>query len=159
MKSPCPRTPVVYWPAVGAAGAVAVLLLAGLCAWATTHPRPRKAVPPATVVVNPIVLPDIKPDDPPSPPTPAAAAPAVPEPAAERAPAVRLRGLTPPAPEPKPAAPPTPPAAAPARHAETYGTSVTFLDSPAEAARQASRENKLLFVLHIAGNFEESCFT
>ena len=67
-----------------------------------------------------------------------------------------------PRPGPLPAsAPRTHPVAAPpsASRAETYGTSVTFLDSPAEAARQARRENKLLFVLHIAGNFEESCFT
>jgi hypothetical protein len=40
-----------------------------------------------------------------------------------------------------------------------YGTSVTFLDSPTEAARQALKKRKLLFVLHVAGNFEDDKFT
>jgi hypothetical protein len=42
---------------------------------------------------------------------------------------------------------------------ETYGTSVAFLCSPARAARQARNEEKLLFLLHISGNFEEARFT
>jgi|SRR5437588_7376765 len=42
---------------------------------------------------------------------------------------------------------------------ENYGTQVSFAPSPAEAARQAAKERKLLFTLHIAGNFEESRFT
>jgi hypothetical protein len=36
---------------------------------------------------------------------------------------------------------------------------VDFLGSQAEAAREARRERKLLFVLHISGNFEDSKFT
>jgi hypothetical protein len=40
-----------------------------------------------------------------------------------------------------------------------YGTSVVFADSPAEAARQALKEEKLVFVLHVSGLFEESEFT
>jgi hypothetical protein len=168
MKSPRLRTPVVYWPAVGTAAAVAVLLLAGLCAWAKTHPRPRKAVLPEAVTVSPLVLPTSTADDPPQPQTSDASAPTITETPPERSPGAGLRGLTPPAPERQPAADlrglrlpalEQQPIAAPAPRAETYGTSVTFLSSPAEAARQARRENKLLFVLHIAGNFEESCFT
>jgi hypothetical protein len=70
-----------------------------------------------------------------------------PEPAAEEAPA-------PPPPAPQP------PAQAEARPAgQTYGTRVSFLASPEEAMRVAQRERKLVFVLHISGNFEESCFT
>jgi hypothetical protein len=42
---------------------------------------------------------------------------------------------------------------------ENYGTSVAFLANPAEAGRQASRDSKLLFVLHISGNFEDRQFT
>jgi hypothetical protein len=42
---------------------------------------------------------------------------------------------------------------------ETYGTQVNFLGIPEEAAEQARQEKKLLFVLHVSGNFEESCFT
>ncbi len=40
-----------------------------------------------------------------------------------------------------------------------YGTSVIFADSPAQAARQATREEKLVCVLHVSGVFEESDFT
>jgi hypothetical protein len=42
---------------------------------------------------------------------------------------------------------------------ERYGTAVDFVDDPTGAARQALREKKLLFVLHVAGNFEDSHFT
>jgi hypothetical protein len=42
---------------------------------------------------------------------------------------------------------------------QNYGTQVQFLSSPEEAAEQASQEKKLLFVLHVSGNFEDSCFT
>ena len=40
-----------------------------------------------------------------------------------------------------------------------YGTSVDFVDSPATAARRALREEKLVFVLHVSGNFETSAYT
>ena len=40
-----------------------------------------------------------------------------------------------------------------------YGTSVTFVESTAEAAKQALKEEKLVFVLHVSGNFEASEFT
>ncbi len=40
-----------------------------------------------------------------------------------------------------------------------YGTSVIFADSAAEAAKQAHKEEKLVFVLHISGLFEESDYT
>ena len=52
--------------------------------------------------------------------------------------------------------------AAPATADETcgdYGTTVTFLESPAEAAKQALKEEKLVFVLHVSGNFEVSEYT
>ena len=40
-----------------------------------------------------------------------------------------------------------------------YGTHVEFADSPAEAARQALKEEKLVFVLHVSGNFETPEYT
>ena len=43
--------------------------------------------------------------------------------------------------------------------AQSYGTSVAFLNTPAEAALKAQRERKLLFIVHVAGNFEDSRFT
>jgi hypothetical protein len=41
----------------------------------------------------------------------------------------------------------------------TYGTHVKFVDDPTVAAKLALQQNKLLFVMHIAGNFEDKCFT
>ena len=43
--------------------------------------------------------------------------------------------------------------------AGSYGTRVVFTDNPANAAREAKEQNKLLFVMTISGNFEESRFT
>lgn len=40
-----------------------------------------------------------------------------------------------------------------------HGTSVTFVDSPSEAAQQARKEQKLVFVLHVSGHFEDPRFT
>ena len=40
-----------------------------------------------------------------------------------------------------------------------YGTTVTFADSPSAAAKQALKEEKLVFVLHVSGNFEVAAFT
>jgi len=40
-----------------------------------------------------------------------------------------------------------------------YHTAVDFYDSPAVAIKNAAKEDKLVFVLHVAGNFEEPGFT
>ena len=40
-----------------------------------------------------------------------------------------------------------------------YGTSVHFEKTPSEAARKALKEEKLVFVLHISGHFEDPDFT
>jgi hypothetical protein len=40
-----------------------------------------------------------------------------------------------------------------------YGTSVHFEDSPAGAARQAKKDEKLVLVLHVSGHFENPEFT
>jgi hypothetical protein len=40
-----------------------------------------------------------------------------------------------------------------------YGTSINFAASAEAAAKQATREEKLVFVLHVSGLFEESNFT
>jgi hypothetical protein len=42
---------------------------------------------------------------------------------------------------------------------ETFGTRLQFAANQAEASRQANRNDKLLFVLHISGNFEDDKFT
>ena len=41
----------------------------------------------------------------------------------------------------------------------SFGTSVEFAESPAAAAAQAKKEQKLVFVLHVSGNFEDPRFT
>jgi hypothetical protein len=40
-----------------------------------------------------------------------------------------------------------------------YGTAVAFVDNPADAGGQALKDKKLLFMLHVAGDFEEAKFT
>jgi hypothetical protein len=47
-------------------------------------------------------------------------------------------------------------------HAATcgsYGTSVEFVSTPSEAARGAKRDQKLVFVLHVSGHFEDPNLT
>jgi hypothetical protein len=41
----------------------------------------------------------------------------------------------------------------------SFGTSVEFAESPAEAAKQARKQEKLVFILHVSGNFEDPKFT
>jgi hypothetical protein len=40
-----------------------------------------------------------------------------------------------------------------------YGTSVHFEDTPADAAREAKKDEKLVMVLHVSGHFENPAFT
>ncbi len=40
-----------------------------------------------------------------------------------------------------------------------YGTSVHFEKTPSDAARKAQKEEKLVCVLHISGNFEDPDLT
>ena len=39
------------------------------------------------------------------------------------------------------------------------GTAVEFLDSPKDAAALAKKEEKLVFILHVSGHFEDPRFT
>lgn len=147
---PLSHPPAVNWPTVIAAAAVSVALVACIAAWIVAHPGKSPQPEPAATLV-PVVHEEAMPllVNAPKPnrddmrltvnipkPTPPPALPA----------RVRLIEL----PVPAPSAPPA---------SETYGTSVRFLSNSAEAAAQARREKKLLFVLHVSGNFEESCFT
>jgi len=40
-----------------------------------------------------------------------------------------------------------------------HGTSVEFVDTPAEAAKIAKKEQKLVMVLHVSGYFEDPNLT
>jgi hypothetical protein len=42
---------------------------------------------------------------------------------------------------------------------ETFGTTIGFVRNPAEAARIAAQEQKLTFLLHVSGSFEDAGFT
>ena len=38
---------------------------------------------------------------------------------------------------------------------KTYGTSIEWVSTPSAAAQQAKKEEKLVFVLHVSGHFED----
>ena len=40
-----------------------------------------------------------------------------------------------------------------------HGTAVTFAESPSAAAKEASKQEKLVFVLHVSGQFEDPGLT
>ena len=40
-----------------------------------------------------------------------------------------------------------------------FGTHVQFVSTPTEAAREAKKDEKLVFVLHVSGHFEDPRFT
>jgi hypothetical protein len=42
---------------------------------------------------------------------------------------------------------------------EKFGTSISWKGTPTEAAALAKKEEKLLFILHVSGNFEDPKFT
>jgi hypothetical protein len=54
---------------------------------------------------------------------------------------------------------PAKPAEKPKDGCGRFGTQVDFVGTPSEAARKARAEEKLVFVLHISGHFEDPRFT
>ena len=42
---------------------------------------------------------------------------------------------------------------------QSYGTSIEWSGSPSEAAAKAKKDEKLVFVLHVSGLFEDPKFT
>jgi hypothetical protein len=147
---PAPQQPIVYWPIVALGGAITLACVVGVSAWVLAASAADDAAEPETPALVSAPAPQL--ETPPEPvavsrPAPAPAAmPAAPEPAA---PAPALLTETPSLLDSE----------ASCGAPQSYGTSVTFLGTPAEAARQAQRDHKLLFILHVAGNFEDSRFT
>lgn len=156
------KTPSLNFSAIIAAATVSFAVVAGVFAWIATHPgKPPHQAEPALAIFPA--------------PSPATAASTPPLPLPMTSPAVHRSTrsdvlvnhiprdeetpplLPPPAPEPQCAKASPVAEAAPA--GETYGTQVLFLNNPAVAEETAQREKKLLFVMHISGNFEDSCFT
>ncbi|HWG45922.1 MAG TPA: hypothetical protein VN688_24385 [Gemmataceae bacterium] len=166
-----PATPLVNWSAIVASASLAFALLVSIVAWIITHPH--KAAEPVTpplslAAVTPVSHVNVE---------PVAETPRIPSaPPTVVIPAVHhvdrqdvLLNHVPRNEEPPPLLPPPPQqqqAKEPDRSTpsspsagETYGTQVLFLNNPVAAAERARREKKMLFVMHISGNFEESCFT
>jgi hypothetical protein len=72
--------------------------------------------------------------------------------------AAALKPRIPPA-SPQASGPAQPEAQLSAVARQLHGTSVAFVSTPAEAARLAGRDGKLLFLLHVSGHFEDPGFT
>jgi hypothetical protein len=162
------RQPLIAWRPVAAAAVLCAILLGGLILVMRGTPSASNPAAPAEVALAVVPPGDTTPADIPAAPVkvePAPPAPVAPPPA-------------PPVDSPVPASPPdaVPAAAAPAPAADPvvqgpaeaaaacpvdrrYGTRIDFEDSPAEAAEKALKDKKLLFVLHVAGNFEKDRFT
>lgn len=166
-----PKTPLVNGSAVIASLSVSFAFVIGVIAWILAHPNdpPHATIPApalAAAVPSPVVAREPRVQTPVShSPSPTPATPAV-HPPNRRDMLIKGVPLTDDAPPllPPPAQPrqadgsvaakaPPPPAG------ETYGTQVLFLNNPEMAAEMARRDKKLLFILHISGNFEDSCFT
>jgi len=160
--------------------AAAVFVGLALTAWSLSRSAPPPTIQPLTVAALPQAAPAI-----PVAPAPAAVEAredsARPEPLrntpmatgllAEPAPAMpeAVVAAAPVAPAPPPPLPVAaarellvadkPVACAQCAKGGSYGTSLEFADSPTEAAKQAAKQNKLMFVVHISGNFEDDKFT
>jgi hypothetical protein len=145
--------PVVNPKVIGSAVVVSFALISGIVSWIATHPNKvaRNVAPLAAAVAaaepepRPVAFRPVRDD-------------IVPAVLPTKGRAIRNDRATPPTPPQTlrvriTETAPTPP------KAETYGTSVRFLGNPAQAAETALREGKLLFVLHVSGNFEDPCFT
>jgi hypothetical protein len=158
MPTQAGKQPTVYWGAIAVAAALTLAIVAGLTAWVCSQPRgdavevPAPFDLPVQVAAAPAV-------EPPSQqkrteaPTPAPVQ--TKEPSTEKAEPVSAEPTPPPAEGICPVSIEGPPCDTP----QNYGTSIDFLSTPAAAAEQARREGKLMLVLHVAGNFEDSCFT
>jgi hypothetical protein len=158
------RRPLIYWPAVGATVAGSLLLVAALVAL-TPHRRHALAEPDCGLRIADCGLENQ------AEPSPERAA--SPSPGFESAIRNPQSAIAEPTPEPQASAPPPNPpevveapppdltdvAVALPPGCQRYRTAVNFYDSPSEARAKAREEDKLVFVLHVAGNFEEPGFT
>jgi hypothetical protein len=45
------------------------------------------------------------------------------------------------------------------KEATCHGTAVNFVNTPSEAAKLAKKQEKLVFVLHVSGHFEDPSIT
>jgi len=164
--------PRIYWRTVAVVGASAWLLVAavvGACVLrqrSAEEPRASLKVLPEQVLASPSAIveqssppkqeapkPPVTPAAPPEAPHAAMLAknsPPVPPPALFREDRLASAPLLPVSEQPLPQE---------TMDFERCGTQVDFASNPSEAARLALKERKLLLVLHLSGEFEDSKFT
>jgi hypothetical protein len=150
-STPChARQPVVYWRAVTIAAVVSVLAVTGLIVALALTARQRSeketASAPPLESARPATEPTTAPAAIPDRPVPQEAFPVTQTLAAAPRPQPELSDLF-------------LATSGPARACETYGTKVQFLSNPVDAARRARHEDRLVFLLHVSGNFEDARFT
>lgn len=166
--SPVPRrSPLPWHEMLAGVSAVGLVLVVGVALWAGNSPPPahvpaaivameRVIAPVAVVPAPPVVEPaDLAANVPEPEPRPLLdRLPSVPTPVAMPMPAQPETDLTP---EPKlePAVPPAPPKVC----TRKLGTRIDFVAEPPEAFKRAKAENKLVFMIHLSGNFEDQEFT
>jgi hypothetical protein len=153
MFNGAPRT---YWPVLLGGSMATVLVASGLTVAVQTSKRPawmqRPAlVHPRIILAEPKIVPGVaRPEAPPFALTVKAPLPGpIPSPKFQELAVI----LQPPAPAIEVDTNPQD------TTCDTYGTSVNFMRSPIAAARRAAKEDKLLFTLHVSGNFEDPQFT
>lgn len=159
------RRQLVYWPVILGAGFFAWLVVGGLIAGLVLLNRSsvgdRLEPPPASVVLPAPAAPEktatVK-EEPPNPATP----PSAPVEAPAKQPAQtprsadsvdRLTRRDSSLPESEV------PLGGGDPDTQNFGTQVEFVCDPLEAARQATKEHKLLFLVHLSGNLEDDKFT
>jgi hypothetical protein len=165
----------IHWPIILATVSVSFALVVGVFAWIAAHPHKSAASPKSigVAIVEPPAIPRaplVPLQAPVFSTTPVVHHAAWQEKIANNAPRVEVGSPPlPPSASPQPKQdgidnaewmasgqlPPIPEQPA----GETYGTQVLFLNNQEAAADKARREHKMMFVMHISGNFEDSCFT
>jgi hypothetical protein len=149
------RPPMLLWGTCAAGGAVVLVAMIAIIAMRMSDALPD----PQQADAGPVVLPKVVVAERvarPQPPAKVDVLPPAKNPAVPAAPApddgpVILAGIDPPE--------VALPGVACDAGRQRFGTSVSFARNPLEANRQAADERKLVFVLHVSGNFEEARFT
>jgi hypothetical protein len=158
------QSPVPWREMLAGVSAVWLVLIVGVALWAGASSPPLGAVEPgaaaptlepvsaaamAPVVVDPDAPALIAPEPEPRPPLLdrlVAAPAALPE---------LTEASIAPEPRPAPVVPPAPPRACVTK----LGTQIDFVADPPEAFKRAGEQNKLVFMIHLSGNFEDKEFT
>jgi hypothetical protein len=154
--SPAPRrSRMIDWRLVGCTMAAAVVVLGSMVygAWATTSREVTVAKPKPFVALPMPARPQVNPAD--------AKLAEMEKKYQEIVARLESQPKQEPMPEPKPEPKPEPVAVVqePVKADTCYGTAIHFVGTPVEAAQDAAANKKLIMVMTISGNFEDSKFT